>query len=364
MGDIVKKDDNSMINDKEYFKILNDIKNQIKIAQRNATVKVNTEFILMNYRVGRTIAERNIWGSKFIETLSKDLRLEFPDCEGFSATNLRYMQKFAKEYSEEEILHQGVGELAWRSNILLMDKVKDREERFWYVARALENSWGRVVLDHQIATRLIDRQADNTKKVSNYMDTVSAPHNERVLDMLKDPYLLENVEFRDNLIERQIEKSMIADITKLIMELGNGFAFKGNQYHIKVGEKDYYMDMLFFNTELNCFVVVELKNDEFKPEFAGQLGFYVEAVNEKMKKDYNNDTVGILLCRGKDNESTRISLKAINSPVGVAEYKFMQEIPEYIESVIPKVEDIESRLNDIEIAETKKLKDGNKMAEE
>jgi len=336
-----------IINNQEYFELLNDIKNQIKLSKIKSTIAVNTEMILMYYKVGAMILERNVWGSNFIASLSKDLRLSFPLAQGFSITNLKYMQQFAKEYTLGEISQRGVGEISWRSNMLLIQRVKDKEDRFWYIKKALENNWGKVVLDHQIATRLIDRQKNNDKKVSNYLEAVNQPQNERVLDILKDPYLIDYVEYKDSLLERQIETLMISNISKLLLELGNGFCFKGSQFHIQVGKKDYYLDMLFFNTELNCYVVIELKNDEFKPEFAGQLGFYVEAVNEKLKKNYN-PTIGILLCRGKDNESTRLSLKTINAPVGVAEYKFMNEIPEYLENVIPSIESLEARLKDLE----------------
>ena len=335
------------IDNKDYFELLSDIKKQIQVSRIKATVSVNTEMILMNHRIGTMISERNVWGSKFIETLSKDLKLSFPNRGGFSVSNLKYMQQFAKEYTVDEISQQGVGELSWRSNIMLIQKIKSKEERYWYIDKARENNWSSIVLDHQIATRLIDRQRDNTDKVSNYLETIKEPQNERVLDILKDPYLIDYIELKDNLIERQIEDLMIANISKLLLELGHGFCFKGNQYPIRVGEKDYYLDMLFFNTELNCYVVIELKNDEFKPEFAGQLGFYVQAVNEQMRKKYN-PTIGILLCRGKDNESARLSLKAINAPVGIAEYKFMNEIPDYLENVIPSIESLETRLKDLE----------------
>lgn len=335
------------INNKDYFELLNDIKKQIKTSKIKTTISVNTEMILMYHKIGTMILERNVWGSKFIENLSKDLRLSFPLAQGFSVTNLKYMQQFAREYTLDEISQQGVGELSWRSNLMLIQKIKAKDERYWYIDKAKENNWSSIVLDHQIATKLIDRQADNTKKVSNYLETVDIPQNERVLDMLKDPYLIDYVDFKDSLVERQIENLMISKVSQLLLELGNGFCFKGNQFHLKVGNEDYYLDMLFFNTELNCYVVIELKNEKFKPEHAGQLGFYVQAVNEQMQKNYN-PTIGILLCRGKDNESARLSLKAINAPVGVAEYKFMNEIPDYLENVIPSIESLEARLNDEE----------------
>ena len=331
-------------NNQEYFELLNDIKNQIKLSRIKTTITVNTEMILMYYKVGTMILERNVWGSKFIENLSKDLRLAFPNREGFSTTNLRYMQKFASVYKESEIFPQGVGELSWRSNRMLLDRLKTKEERLWYAKKAIENNWSSIVLDHQIGTKLIGRQADNAKKISNYLEVIEDPQNERVLNMLKDPYFIDYVEYKEDLIENQIEDAMIAQITKLLLELGKGFCFKGNQYHLQIGQEDFYLDMLFFNTELNCYVVIELKNEKFKPEFAGQLGFYVQAVNEKLRKDHNL-TIGILLCRGKDTESVKLSLASINVPVGVAEYKFMNEMPDYLENVIPSIESLEARLD-------------------
>lgn len=325
--------------------MLDNIKKQVNAFRIRASISVNTEMILMYYNIGTMILEKNVWGTKFIEMLSKDLKLTFLNRGGFSVTNLRYMQRFAKEYSKDEILQLGVGELSWKSNILLLDKLKTNDERAWYIKKAIENNWGKVVLEHQIATKLIERQSNNNKKVSNYLDTIEKPQNERVLDTLKDPYFIDYIDFKDSMLERQIEDLMISKISKLLLELGNGFCFKGNQFHLKVGGKDYYLDMLFFNTELNCYVVVELKNDEFRPEFVGQLGFYVQAINNQMQKKYN-PTIGILLCRGKDNESVKLSLKAINVPVGVAEYKFMNEVPDYLENIIPSIESLEARLDE------------------
>ena len=335
------------VNGKEYFELLTDIKNQIKKSKTKATISVNTEMILLYYKIGTMIVERNVWGNRFIETLSKDLKIVFPQAKGYSATNLKYMQQFAKEYTLDEIRQRGVGELSWRSNLLLIQKAKNRKDRMWYINKALENNWGKVVLDHQIATNLIAWQGSAEGKNSNYSKTIEQNQSERVLDMLKDPYFIDYVEYKNTLVESQIETLLMSDMSKLLLELGNGFCFKGNQFHVKVGEKDYYIDMLFFNTELKCYVVIELKNEEFKPEFSGQLGFYVQTINEKLRKDYN-PTIGILLCRGKDKESVKLSLESINVPVGVAEYKFMNEIPKYLENVIPSIESLESRLNDLE----------------
>lgn len=253
--------------------------------------------------------------------------------------------KFAKTY---EILQQGVVKLSWRSNLMLIDKIKDENKRNWYIEKALENNWSSTVLDHQIATALYERQGDNENKVANYNEKLDDPYNERVLDTLKDPYLFNQLVYKEGILEHEIEKNLVSNVTKLLLELGDGFAFYGRQYHINIGEEDFYIDLLFYNTKLNCYVVIELKTDKFKPEYAGQLSFYVNAVDKVLKGERDNPTIGILFCRSKDDDVTRVSLEVVDSPIGVAEYKFSQEIPEYLKNIIPSKETIETRLNLLE----------------
>ena len=336
------------MNDKEYFEILDNIKNEITIARNKAVISANEHMIKAYFNIGKKLIENNKWGSKFIEMLAKDLKISFPKKKGLSATNLRYMQKFANSYDEDEIFQQGVGKLSWRSNIMLMDKLKTNEERLWYVNKAIEHNWSSIVLDHQIGTKLIDRQADNTKKVTNYLEKLDDNFNERVQEVFKDPYLFDFISYEDDMLEKEIEDVLVANITKMLMELGKGFAFMGRQYHLVVGDEDFYIDLLFYNVDLKCYVVIELKAQKFKPEHTGKLSFYLSAVDGILKKETDNPTIGILLTRGKNNLIAEYALKQTDAPIGVADYKFMQEIPKYLSDVMPSIEDIEKRINNIE----------------
>ena len=337
------------MDDKMYFEILDNIKCEINSARNNAITSANEQMIFSYFNIGKKLVENDKWGFKFIELLSKDLKITFPKLKGYSVTNLRYMKKFADEYNDFEILPQTVRKLSWRSNRMLLDKLKINEERFWYANKALENNWSSTVLDHQIATKLIDRQADNTKKVTNYLDRLSDNINERVQDIFKDPYLFDFVTYQEDMIESDIENALIANITKLLMELGKGFAFLGRQYHLVVGGEDFYIDLLFYNLDLRCYVVVELKTTKFKPEHTGKLGFYLSAIDGVLKKETDNPTIGILLTRGKNKLVAEYALKQTDAPIGVADYKFMQEIPEYLSEVMPSIDAIEERLKDKQI---------------
>jgi len=208
-----------------------------------------------------------------------------PNVKGLSARNLRYMKKFALTYNKSEILPQPVAKLSWRSNRMLLDKLKTNEERFWYANKALENNWSSTVLDHQIATKLIARQADNTKKVTNYLNRLNDNINERVQDIFKDPYLFDFLTYEEGIVEKEIEDVLVSNVTKLLMELGKGFAFVGRQYPLTVGTRNFQIDLLFYNLDLRCYVVIELKTKEFEPEHTGKLGFYLSAVDGELKKN-------------------------------------------------------------------------------
>ena len=319
------KDLINTINDDEYFKFLNDIKKDIINTRKKVLLNANNELIMMYYRIGKGLIEKNKYGTNFINNLSTDLKLEFPDADGLSARNLRYMQKFAKEFEYDLILQHNIAKLPWGLVISIMDKVKNMEERLWYSEKALENLWTRTELEHQIATNLYSRQALLDNKISNYEETLPIELGKRALEMLKDPYIF--------------------NITDLLLEFGNGFAFVGRQYHLEIEGEDYYIDLLFYNLNLKCYVVVELKTVKFIPEFAGKLNFYLNAVDMLLKKEDDNPTIGILLCRDEHKLTAELALKDINKPIGVAEYKYLQEIPDYLANNIPSIETLEKRLN-------------------
>ena len=337
----------NIINDDEYFEFLNDIKKDIINTRKKVVLNTNNELILMYYRIGKGLIENNKYGSNFINNLATDLKLEFPNAKGLSARNLRYMQKFAKEFDYDTILQHSIAKLPWGIVISVMDKVKSPEERLWYAEKALENFWTRTTLEHQIATDLYSRQALLDNKISNYEETLPTELGKRALEMLKDPYVFD-ISYNEKALERDVEDALVSNITDLLLELGNGFAFIGRQYHLEIENEDYYIDLLFYNLNLKCYVVVELKTVKFIPEFAGKLNFYLNAVDMLLKKEDDNPTIGILLCRDEHKLTAELALKDINKPIGVAEYKYLQEIPEYLENNIPSIETLEKRLNNKE----------------
>ena len=331
-------------NNDKYFEVLNDIKKTLHITRNKIVENANKDLILMYYRIGLKLIENNKWGSSFIDTLAKDLKIEFPNIKGMSARNLRYMQKFATEYSNDEFLQGVLAKLSWNHNQILLDKIKDKERRIWYAKESVENNWSVSILTHQISLKLYERQALLENKTTNFDETLLSPNNEQAKELLKDPYIFDFITPNRELRELDIENELTANITKLLLELGNGFAFIGRQYHMEIENQDYYIDLLFYNLKVRSYVVIELKTTEFKPEYVGKLNFYLSAVDKFIKSENDNPTFGILLCKYKNKVTAELSLKDINKPIGISEYKILSEIPEFLENTLPSIEDIEKRL--------------------
>jgi predicted nuclease of restriction endonuclease-like (RecB) superfamily len=288
-----------LINDSRYVTILEDIKLRIKQAQYRAILCVNRELIELYWYIGKTIIDNTKYGSKFVENLSKDIRQEFPNIKGFSVRNLKYMHKFAVFVDDEEKVQTLSALLSWSHNILLFDKVKTIDEYVWYVKQTIENGWSLSSLEYHLKKNTYIRQ-EITETTSNYERTLPSPFSDLAKDTIRNPYLFDFVEEREGIIEREIEHELVLNIAKTILELGSGFAFVGNQYHIEVSNKDYYIDLLFYHTKLRCYVVIELKNTEFKPEYAGKLNFYLTSINQILKHESDNPSIGILLCKSGD----------------------------------------------------------------
>ena len=333
-----------MIENNEYFNLLKEIKNTLITTRNKVIENANKDLIIMYYNIGLKLIENNKWGSSFIDTLAHDLKLEFPNIKGMSSRNLRYMQKFAKEYDKDEFLQEVLAKLSWNHNQILLDKIKDKNVRIWYANKSIENGWSTTVLNHQISLKLYERQAVLEKKTENYKDTLPLDISDKAREMLKDPYIFDFLTEKEDMKELEIEKELTSNITKLLLELGNGFAFIGRQYHLEIGNKDYYLDLLFYNLKVKSYVVVELKTTEFKPEYAGQLNFYLSAVDEYIKEKSDNPTFGILLCKEKDKITAELALKDINKPIGVSEYKLLSDLPDYLKKALPSISDIEKRL--------------------
>ena len=330
----------------KYKQIFENIKEVLK-SQYKAMQIVNKELIFMYWHIGKIIGDNSKWGNKFIDSLSIDLKLEFPKVTGFSVRNLKYMKKIAEEYPDFEFVQQVVAQIPWGHNIILMDKVKNIEERKWYIKQSIINGWSRSLLTMQIESKLYERQVV-AEKVTNFPATLPDIQSDLAIQTMKDPYLFDFISLKGKVKEIEIEKAMIDKIKDVLIELGKGFAFVGEQYKITVSEKDYYIDLLFYHLKLKCYVVVELKAREFEPTDAGQLNFYLSAIDDLVKDKTDNATIGLLLCKNKDNFTAEYALRNISSPIGVSEYKLLEDIPEYLKSQLPKVEEIELHIRDIE----------------
>lgn len=332
-----------LMNSSEYISIVENIKREIKAAQYRAAIHANVDMLLLYHDIGCVINEHKLWGNRFIDNLATDIRIDFPESKGYSVRNLKYMAKFAETYPNREFVQTVSAQIPWSHNIAIIEKVKDPEQRIWYIQKTAENGWSHNVLIHQIESGLYQRQV-LVDKVSNFERRLPSPQSELAAQTMKDPYVFDFIPFREEMLERDIEQALVRDVTKLLLELGTGFAFLGNQYHLNVGGDDFYIDLLFYNLNLRCYVVIELKAGDFKPEYAGQLNFYLSAVDEILKKEEDNPSIGLLLCKSKNNLVAEYSLKDISKPIGVSEYKVTRNLPDALEEQLPSVEDILKRI--------------------
>lgn len=268
---------------------------------------------MLYYNIGKNINEHKTWENKLIETLAADIRISFPNTKGYSIRNLKSMAKFATKYSEEQIVQEALAQITWYHNIALMDKISDVNKRLWYAQKIAENGWSRNVLVHQIESGLYERQAV-VEKISNFGSRLPTPQSELAVQTMKDPYVFDFIPFRENMVERDIEEALVKDVTKLLLELGTGFAFLGNLYHLNVGGDDFYIDLLFYNLNLRCYVVIELKTGEFKPEYAGQLNFYLSAVDGILKHVADNPSIVCFFAKAKKILWRNMHLKICQSP--------------------------------------------------
>lgn len=257
--------------------------------------------------------------------------------KGFSERNLNYMKLFYEEYKNDENLQQLVANLPWGHNLLLIEKFKDKETRKIYAEATLENGWSRNVLSLQIDGKYHLRVGNSA---NNFSSTLPSPDSDLVNNVIKDPYIFDFITLRDGYKEKALEMAMINRIRNVLLELGNGFSFVGNQYKLTVGNDDYYIDLLFYHLKLRCYVVVELKANSFKPEYAGKMNFYLNAVNDMLKNEFDNPSIGLILCQEKDKLTAQYSLKGIDQPIGVSSYKITKCLPNDISKELPTEEDI------------------------
>lgn len=361
-----------------YNSLLNEIKDRIRRAQIRAAVSANAEMILMYWDIGRMIHQRQQmegWGAGIIPKLARDIRNELPEVKGFSERNIGYMIRFFREYGEPPILQQAVANLPrsstkdetlfqsmekttpsgiklnlqqhvakipWGHNILLMEKVKDLTIRLWYIQQTIEQGWGRDTLAAMIRRKEYDRHG---QAVSNFSTRLPTPQSELASRMLKDPYLFDFLTLEEPFHERELETGLIRHLEHFLLELGSGFAFVGRQYHLEVSDKDFYLDLLFYHLKLRCFIVIELKKGDFKPEYAGKMNFYCSVVDDQLRNDTDQATIGLILCQTKDRILAEYALRDIHKPIGISDYELTRALPKNLKSSLPTVEEIEAELS-------------------
>lgn len=338
----------------DYRQWLTELKENIRKSQIKAAIAVNSELIHLYWNLGKQIAEKQQnaqWGSGFIDQLSKDLKAEFPDIKGLSSRNLWKCRKLYQFYSQEfTILPQLVAELEdsplfkipWGHHDVILNKIKVPQEALFYINKTIENGWSRSILEYHIEKDLFHKQG---KSINNFAKTLLPPQSELANELLKDPYHFDFLQLSDKAQERDIENGLVKQISKFLLELGKGFAYMGHQYVLKVRKKEYRLDLLFYHTRLKAYIIIELKAKEFEPEFIGKLNFYISAIDELVRDQYDRPTIGILLCKGKDDYEVEFSLRDINKPIGVSSYTY-NELPEELQEALPDFKELKYQLND------------------
>ena len=378
----------------DYKLFLAQVKEKIENAQIKTALAANSQMLYLYWQLGNLILKNQAnkgWGAKIVQLLAKDFNKEFPNSKGFSVRNLQYMRKFSENYSleilgayfqienelnksnqsshnyitllqsdnllfvqqpvaqiEESIfLSSIVAKITWSHHIKLMDKELHLGKRLWYMLNSFENGISRNILAMQIENNLFERQVSGNK-INNFNSTLPPVQSDFANYLLKDPYIFDFVQAKQKADERDIEEQLTTQITKFLLELGQGFAFVGRQVKFTIGNQDFYADLIFYHIKLRCYVVVELKARPFEPGDASQLNFYLNVVNEKMKTDNDNDTIGLLLCKGKNNLIAAYSLKGYSNAIGISDYVLSKAIPDALKSSLPQIEDIENELKETE----------------
>lgn len=326
-----------IINSGDYITLLNNIKNDIKTSRIKAHLAVNKELVLLYWRIGDNILEKQKklgWGSSVIDDLAQDLRSAFPENKGFSKQNLWYMRQFATSYSKNEIIQQAVGEIPWGHNIAIFTKIKDKKTRKWYIAKTIENGWSRNILLMNIES---ESHLSLGVAQTNFVDNLPSPESDLAQSLIKSKYNFDFLGITEKVNESVIEKGLIENIKQFLLELGSGFAFLGSQYRVVLAEEEFFIDLLMYHVKLKSYVVIELKAGKFKPEYAGKLSFYLTAIDAEVKDKNDNPTIGILLCQSSNKLMVEYCLKDTKKPIGIAEYK-TGKLPKNIKDHLPSPE--------------------------
>lgn len=324
------------------------LKNRFRHVQLKAAVAVNTELLQFYWALGADIVERQAeaqWGSGFLTQLSQDLMQEFPDVKGFSKRNLEHIRRWYQYWnSQSAIAKQAASQLfsiPWWHNVVIVSKCQSHVEALYYVQQTQAHGWSRAVLTHQIESGLWQREG---KAISNFAHTLPPPQSDLAVQMLKDPYVFDFLSLTPEHNERELELALIEHITQFLLELGAGFAYLGRQVPLQVGEREFFLDLLFYHVRLHCYVVVELKTVDFEPEFAGKLNFYLKAVDEQMRGEHDAPSIGLLLCKSKDRLVAEYALSDIHKPLGLASYHLSHDLPDILRDKLPSIEQLEAEL--------------------
>lgn len=331
-------------NSKSYQELLAHLKTQIRTAQVRAALAVNQELVLLYWGIGKEILGRQKedgWGTRVIDRLAKDLGSEFPGMQGLSTRNLNYMKAFAEAWPDRAILQQAAAQLPWFHNCVLLDKVKAREERLWYIQQAIQNGWSRNVLVMHIESRLYQRQG---KAITNFQATLPQPQSDLAEQLIKDPYNFDFLTLAQEARERDLEQGLLAHLRRFLIELGAGFAFVGSQVPLEVGGEDFKIDLLFYHLKLRCFVVIDLKMTPFKPEYAGKMNFYLAAVDDMLRHPDDKPSIGLILCKTKNHIVAEYALRGTATPMSISEFRHLEKLPEQLKGTLPTIEEIETEL--------------------
>jgi predicted nuclease of restriction endonuclease-like (RecB) superfamily len=324
-----------------YPALLEELKGRIRAAQVRAAFAVSREMVLLYWSIGRDLSQRfaaEEWGGKIIDRLARDLQAEFPGVEGFSPRNLRYMRSLAEAWPDAEILQQLIAKLPWGHNVRVLDRIKDRPTREWYLRAALEHGWSQDVLILQIKSRLHEREG---KALTNFQRALPPADSDLAEQILKDPYNFDFLTVTAAAKEREIERGLLAHLRDLLLELGRGFSFVGSQVPLTVDRQSFYIDLLFYHVRLHCYFVFDLKVGAFQPEHAGKLGFYLAAVNRTMRTPVEGPSIGVLLCESRSGPIVEFALENTNQPIGVSTYQVTRELPAPMREELPSVEDLQ-----------------------
>jgi predicted nuclease of restriction endonuclease-like (RecB) superfamily len=328
----------------DYPQFLTELKTRIRQTQVRAALAVNAELVRLYWHIGYRILQQEQqrgWGAKVVVRLATDLRKAFPDLTGFSPRNLRYMKSFAAAWPDEAILQQLAAKLPWFHNCLLLDKTSDATERVWYARQTIEHGWSRNVLAAQVESGLYHRQG---RAVSNFTRTLPAPQSELAQQVLKDPYTFDFLSLGAQAQERDLERGLLGHVRSFLLELGKGFALVGSQYHLEVGGQDYYLDLLFYHLQLRCFVIIDLKMGEFKPEDSGKMNFYLAAADDLLRHPTDQPTIGLILCKSQNRVVSEYALRGLSQPIGVAEWQLTRALPAELLRSLPTTEELDAAL--------------------